>query len=109
MNVTDVKFRAVKEKDDKLLGFASVTLDDELVITGIRVLMGKYGPFLSFPSREGRDEEGKKKFFDIAFPTKKGLREKLTEAVLKEGDLIKKSYSNNESSSSSGGNDDFWQ
>lgn len=101
MKVTKVNFKAVSSSDTpNVLGYADITLEGQLVIKSIRVIMGKYGPFLSFPSRKGEDDN----YYDIVFPLNKKLRSTMTEAVLKEGNLLKKSLSEDEKKDDG----DFW-
>ena len=81
MKVSQVTFREAKNSsNDKLLGFADIVIDAQLVIKGIRVTLGQYGPFLGFPSRKGEDG----KYYDLVFPIKKELRDAISDAVLKE-------------------------
>lgn len=42
---------------DNLLGFATVTLYDDIKIYDCKVMMGKNGVFLSYPSRKGNDNK----------------------------------------------------
>lgn len=79
MKVTNVNFYPV-QKDGNILGLADIVLDEELVIKGVRLLSGKYGAFLGFPSRKGKDD----KYTDIVFPTSKDLRKEMLDCVLKE-------------------------
>jgi DNA-binding cell septation regulator SpoVG len=60
------------------LGFASVTLNGGFALTGIKIVQGQNGPFVSMPST--KDREGN--YRDIFFPTTKELREKLNGVVL---------------------------
>jgi len=101
MKVTQVIFRAIHNEEKKnLLGFADVTFDESLVIRGIRVTMGKYGPFVSFPNRKGEDG----KFYDTVFSITKDLRNDITESILKEGNLLDMPSRNK----SDNKEDDFW-
>ena len=81
MKVTSATFNAVKnERMPSMLGLASIVMDGALVIKDIKVITGKYGPFLGFPSRRNED----KTYYDVVFPLSKELRTEMTEAVLKE-------------------------
>lgn len=55
----------------KMLAYATVTLNDSIVISGIRLYEGDNGRFILFPSRTSK--KGRK--FDIAFPCKDEMRE----------------------------------
>lgn len=52
MNVTEVRIQLVSKKRDKLCGFASITIDDSIVIRDIKVIDGPRGYFVAMPSRK---------------------------------------------------------
>lgn len=81
MQVTAVTFVPIEGAEQKsLIGIASVTLDNALVVKEIRLIKGKYGVFLGFPSKKGADD----KYHDIVFPLDKEFRQTILDAVLKE-------------------------
>ena len=55
----------------KMLAYATVTINDSIVISGIRLYEGDNGRFILFPSRTSK--KGRK--FDVAFPCKDEMRE----------------------------------
>ncbi|MBM4044702.1 MAG: stage V sporulation protein G [Planctomycetes bacterium] len=55
MNITEVKIKLNDSKDDKLLAFCSITLDDEFVVRDIKIIDGANGPFVAMPSRKLMD------------------------------------------------------
>ena len=55
MEITEVRIRLVRNKDDKLKAFCSITLDDEFVIRDIKVIEGADGYFVAMPSRKMSD------------------------------------------------------
>lgn len=63
--------------------YASVVIDDAIVLTGIRVMDGNKGLFVSMPSRQYQ-QDGETKYADIFFPITKEAREELQKAVLDE-------------------------
>ena len=76
MKITDVR---VNEYSNKAVrGFASITIDDELVVTGFRILEGKKGLFLAFPSQAGKDGE----YYDTTFPLNKDTRGYISDEIL---------------------------
>ena len=77
MEITSVKLHQVCY-EGKLRAIASVLLDDEFVINGIKVIYGISGLFVAMPSK--RDPYGN--YFDIAHPISQDMRDKLTIAVL---------------------------
>ena len=80
MDITEVKIR--KYENNATKGFASITFDDALVVTGLTIVEGSAGLFVSMPQTKGKDKEGKERYFDIVFPTSKEGRQSITDAVL---------------------------
>lgn len=78
MKITDTKFFPLKTKDSKVKAFASVTLDKAICITGIRIIDGSKGLFISFPQQKGSDEE----YHDVVFPVTKEAREGFSKKIL---------------------------
>lgn len=76
MQITDIKVNPYKKK--ALRGFASITIDDEFVVTGLRILSGKKGLFVSMPSHEGRNGE----YYDTSFPLSREIRDYISNEVL---------------------------
>ncbi len=69
MKITEI--RITLRDDNKLKGFASITLDDAFVIRGLKIIEGATGPFIAMPSRKRRDGT----FQDIAHPINMETRE----------------------------------
>ena len=78
MKITEVRVFPLSKKDSTLKAFASITLDDAVCITGIRIVEGKMGLFVSMP--QSKDNEGE--YHDVAFPITKEAREEIQDAVL---------------------------
>jgi stage V sporulation protein G len=55
MEISEVRVKMVANKDDRLKGFCSMTLDDEFVIRDIKVIEGTGGLFVAMPSRKMSD------------------------------------------------------
>ena len=55
MEITEVRVRLMRNKDDRLKAFCSITLDNEFVVRDIRVVEGADGHFISMPSRRISD------------------------------------------------------
>jgi len=55
MEITEVRVRLVRNKDDRLKAFCSMTLDDEFVIRDIKIIEGVSGYFVAMPSRKMTD------------------------------------------------------
>lgn len=55
MEITEVRVKLVRNKDDRLKAFCSVTLDNEFVIRDIKIIEGPGGHFVAMPSRKMSD------------------------------------------------------
>lgn len=79
MKVTNVKIKKVDgDKFDRLRAYVDVTLDDVLVIHGLKLMQGEQGLFVAMPSRKKmRNEE----FKDIVHPICPELRNDITKVV----------------------------
>ena len=78
MKITDT--RVVLHDDDKLRAFVSITLDNSIVIRGLKVIRGNRGLFVAMPNRRRPDGS----FQDIAHPIHPQAREWLERIVLDE-------------------------
>ena len=78
MKITETRVFPLSKKDSNLKAFASITIDDAICITGIRIVEGKNGLFMSMP--QSKDNEGE--YHDVAFPITKEAREELEAVVL---------------------------
>ena len=79
----EVKARIFKRESataPTIKGFASVTIDDSVVISEIKIVNGKNGLFVSFPNRRLPSGEYK----DIAFPITKEARKQIVDEILAE-------------------------
>ena len=78
MKVTNVKIKKVDgDKFDRLRAYVDVTLDDVLVIHGLKLMQGEQGFFVAMSSRKMRNEE----FKDIVHPICPELRNDITRVV----------------------------
>ena len=55
MEITEVRVKMVANKDDRLKGFCSMTLDNEFVVRDVKVIEGTSGLFVAMPSRKMSD------------------------------------------------------
>lgn len=78
-NITKVYVNLVKNTESSLVGFASITLDDEIVIKGLRIIEGKNGLFVAYPSTYSEKDET---YYDDVFPISKECREYIETEVL---------------------------
>lgn len=76
MVVTEVRIK--KYENNNVKGFATITLDKALVVSGLTILNGKNGLFVSMPQNKGTDG----KYHDAVFPLSKELRAEISKSVL---------------------------
>lgn len=74
----EAKVFQLREPKNNTLAMASLTIGGVFAVTGVKVMQGKNGPFVSMP--QARDSKGE--WHDICFPTSKEVREKVTSLVL---------------------------
>ena len=55
MEISEVRVKLVANKDDRLKGFCSMTIDDEFVVRDVKVIEGTSGLFVAMPSRKMSD------------------------------------------------------
>jgi stage V sporulation protein G len=55
MNITEIRIKLVSSARDKLRGFASLIIDDCLVVRDLKIIEGQQGLFLAMPSRKLQD------------------------------------------------------
>ena len=77
MQITDVRIRKV-EKEGKMKGVVSITIDEEFVVHDIKVIEGDKGLFIAMPSRKAADGE----YRDIAHPINSDTRERIQTLIL---------------------------
>lgn len=78
MKITEV--RVSLRDDPKLKAFASITLDGEFVIRGLKIIAGKDGTFVAMPSRKRKDGQHQ----DVAHPINNNARNEMERVVLEE-------------------------
>ena len=82
MSATEISMEAraypFAEPKGNQLGYASVTLNGGFALTGIKIMEGRNGPFVSLPSVK----DGQGGYRDIFFPTTKELRAELNTVVM---------------------------
>jgi stage V sporulation protein G len=65
---------------EKVKAMASCLVGGAIMITGIRVVEGKNGIFISMPQRRNNSGD----YSDVAFPISKEMREELSRSILDE-------------------------
>ncbi|MBI4178667.1 septation protein SpoVG family protein [bacterium] len=81
LKVTEVKWREFG-REGNLKGFANVMFNDAIEIKDCKLLDGKNGLWVAWPSVK-KDGE----FYDLIFALDEGVRKQVTEAVIKEAGL----------------------
>ena len=81
MKITEVKIYPFDTHlwQSKIKAYADVTLDDCLVIRGVKIVEGRQGIFVGFPSRKGKD----KIYHDLIVPKNREFHNVFSTAVLK--------------------------
>lgn len=72
------EIRITLRDDNKLKGFASITLDNAFVVRGLKIIDGASGLFIAMPSRKRKDGT----FQDIAHPINMSTRQWLENQVI---------------------------
>lgn len=78
MEIMKVNVYKVEINNSNLRAFASINIDDELVIKNIKVVEGKKGLFVSYPVEKGADGE----YYDQVYPLNKETRDYIEETIL---------------------------
>ncbi len=77
MEITDIRIKKI-ESEGSLLGYASVTFDDDFVVHNIRIMSGKNGNYIMMPNRKVKTGE----FKDIVHPINTEFRRTLENSIL---------------------------
>ena len=85
--ISSVSVYTLNDSNSKVVALATVTIADCLVLTGLRVVKGNKGMFVSMPQRKlSKPDKNGNEYADIFFPVTHEFREQLTDAVLGEYD-----------------------
>jgi stage V sporulation protein G len=76
--ITEVRIYKSKGEGN-VKAYASVSLDNEFVVKGLKVIEGEKGLWVSMPSKKGKDGS----YQDLFHPVSKEARDKIVDAVLK--------------------------
>jgi stage V sporulation protein G len=76
LEITEI--RITLRDDDKLRGFASITLDNCFVVRGLKIIEGANGMFVAMPNRRRKDGT----FQDIAHPINMKTREWMENQII---------------------------
>lgn len=93
MQVTSVRVRRFEKPDNKLRGFATITLDNCFMVHNIRIIDGNTGLFVAMPDRKLKDGE----YVNVAHPVNNETRKLITDAILAEYQRVKEAAARGES------------
>lgn len=81
--ITNISVYTLNDANSKTVALATVTISDCLVLTGLRIVKGKKGMFVSMPQRKlSKPDKNGNEYADIFFPITHDFREELNNAVL---------------------------
>ena len=81
--ITNVSVYTLNDSNSKTVALATVTVSDCLVLTGLKIVKGKKGMFVSMPQRKlSKPDKNGNEYADIFFPVTHAFREELNDAVL---------------------------
>ncbi|HNX91385.1 MAG TPA: SpoVG family protein [Candidatus Omnitrophota bacterium] len=66
--------------DKATKAFCDITLYDAFVVTGLKIVEGQNGLFVSMPRQKGRDG----KWYDSCFPVSKEVRDEMEKFILEQ-------------------------
>lgn len=75
-----VKVNVLVNSENKTKAMASIIFDNVFMVTGIKVIEGQNGVFVSMPQRKNASGEYK----DICFPKTADFRKEITEKIIEE-------------------------
>lgn len=82
MRVTSITMDSYTPQDTGVCAEVSIVLDGNICIHHLKVVNGKEGTFVAYPSIKGRRENGKKRYSDIIHPTNIDTRKSIEEHIL---------------------------
>ena len=81
--ITNVSVYTLNDSNSKTVALATVTISDCLVLTGLRIIKGKKGMFVSMPQRKlSKPDKNGNEYADIVFRITHDFREELDVAIL---------------------------
>lgn len=85
--ITNISVYTLNDSNSKTVALATVTIADCLVLTGLKIISGKNGMFVSMPQRKlSKPDKNGNGYVDIFFPVTHDFREELNNAILDEYD-----------------------
>lgn len=85
MNITNIRVSKVESSNGRLIGYADVTLNNSIVIHGIKIIKGDDKNFIAFPSsRNYNKETGEVSYSDIVHPINQETRKLFEDNIFAE-------------------------
>lgn len=81
MKITEVNIKPITGKG-KLVAFVDIIIDNALKVTGLKIVNGSNGLFISMPSTS-YEKDGQKEYKDIVYPINKETRKDIIDSILK--------------------------
>ncbi len=87
IEVTEVQVRPIQNRKEgsHLEAFARVVLNGGFAVSGIRVVKGKYGNFVSFPEEYNAKDD---KRYPVCNPVTREMKAYLSERILNQFELV---------------------
>lgn len=82
MKITKINIFKNENEEEKVKGYVSIELENQLVIKNIKIINGENRRFVAMPSEKCSDG----KYRDIVFPITKEFRKYIEEEIFKEFD-----------------------
>lgn len=79
MKITDIRIQPIKQPKNKLLAFAEITLDNQLVIKDFQIFSSEHGLFVGMPSKKMPDGTWR----EIIFAISTELAQTISTAILR--------------------------
>lgn len=76
LDISEVRVKRIDKGD--FLCYASICIDEKLVIDGIKMLQGKNGRYILMPERKVKGNNKKRNY---AYPTRELIREQLIQEI----------------------------
>ena len=83
-----IKAKVNVYEKDTLKGFASLNIDDKIIIKNLRIVEGDNGLFVAYPSTKNEKEN---KWYEDVYPLNKDVRDNIQTIVLEEYEKQRKS------------------
>ena len=80
MKITDIQIRKVEKENSKLVGVATIVLNESIAIHDIKIINGEKGLFIAMPNRKSADG----KYRDVVHPINQETRTMFEEAIIEE-------------------------